>query len=92
MGIPGLFSNILKKYKDTVYWKYLKTDYYFMDYNSFMHIIISKFISENKDKLIKLSSSKIENEIIKDLINKTSEIVKQIKPQKYYQLLMEKLC
>lgn len=89
MGIPGLFSNILKKYKDTVYWKYLKTDYYFMDYNSFMHIIISKFISENKDKLIKLSSSKIENEIIKDLINKTSEIVKQIKPQKLLYLAID---
>ena len=82
MGIPGLFSNILKKYKDTIYWKPLKTDYYFMDYNSFMHITISKFISKNKDKLIKLTLSKTENEIIKDLIDKTSEMVKQIKPQK----------
>ena len=82
MGIPGLFRTILKKYPNTIEWKFMKTDYYFMDFNSFMHITIGKYISKNKEKLYKLSQTKIENEIIKDLIKKTQEIVNIVKPQK----------
>ena len=83
MGIPGLFSNILKKYKETIDWKNISTDYYFMDFNSFMHLVISKYISENMEELKKISQVKIETKIIKFLIEKTEEIVTQIvKPQK----------
>jgi 5'-3' exonuclease len=82
MGIPGLFRTILKKYPNTIEWKCMKTDYYFMDFNSFMHNAIGKYISKNKEKLSKLSQAKIENEIIKNLINKTQEIVKIVKPKK----------
>lgn len=82
MGIPGLFRTILKKYPDTIEWKELRTDYYFMDFNSFMHVTIGKYISKNREKLSKLTQAKIENEIIKDLIKKTQEIITIVNPQK----------
>lgn len=79
MGIPRLFANIIKRYRDTHFWKNnFPIDCLFLDFNNLIHT--SK---NNTLKNFNGSSNKIEELIIQNIINDTSHIINDIvKPKK----------
>lgn len=82
MGVPSLFKNIVKKYPDTYYWKHGELiEYLFMDYNSLMHNVTSKYISQYG----KTTDSKLINAIIEETI----KIRNIINPQKLLYIAMD---
>lgn len=81
MGVPGLFKNIVKKYKNTYYWKNGENiDYFFIDYNAILHSIIQTYLNENAEELKGLTNSKIEAKLIKAIIDETVKLAKVINP------------
>jgi 5'-3' exonuclease len=90
MGVPGLFRDIVKKHKETYYWKNNeKISYLFMDFNANMHNIIARYMSENKEKLEKLTKAKIETLLIAEIINEAIKIRKVINPTKLLYIALD---
>jgi 5'-3' exonuclease len=90
MGVPGLFRNIVTNHKETYYWKNNeKISYLFMDFNANMHSIIARYMSENKEKLEKLTKAKIETLLITEIINEAIKIRKVINPTKLLYIALD---
>lgn len=84
MGVLGLFRTLIQKYSNTLNCNTNYTsNYLFLDYNSLVHGCKGKYMSPNNpniDKILKMSQTTIENNIIKEVINYTKHIVDYVKP------------
>ena len=86
MGIPRFFINLLKKYRNTHFkWDSdFKCQYFFMDYNAFIHNTRYSFLKQTTYlELEKLSVAKREQALADYVVEKTLEFVNNIvKPEK----------
>ena len=73
MGVPTLFKNIIKQYKDTHFWDAnFKCNYLFLDYNGIVYNVFEVI----KGKLDKsLNKSALENILIDEVVKHTQHIV-----------------
>lgn len=90
MGVPTLFKNIVKKYKNVYYWKNNeRIDHLFIDYNGILHNVIQKYIEENIDILEGKTNTTKEKMFIEAIINETLRIAKRINPTKLLYLALD---
>jgi 5'-3' exonuclease len=85
MGVPRFFIEILKKYKNTHFWDpNFRSQYFFMDYNAFIHNTRYSFFKQiTYAELEKLSVSKREQALANYVVEKTLEFVNNVvKPEK----------
>jgi 5'-3' exonuclease len=84
MGIPGYFREIKDNYKDTLFWDdNFICHYLFLDFNNIIYDAVSQFLSQNSNKLKKLSEKKIFSSIIQKVMENTKNIcTKVLKPKK----------
>ena len=85
MGVPRFFIELLKKYRNTHFWdSNFRSQYFFMDYNAFIHKTRHSFMKEKKyEDLVKLSVSKREQLLANYIVDKTLEFVNNVtKPEK----------
>ena len=81
MGIPRFFINLLKKYRNTHFkWDSdFKCQYFFMDYNAFIHNTRYSFLKQTTYlELEKLSVAKREQALADYVVEKTLEFVNNI--------------
>lgn len=78
MGVPGYFKTLLKRNKELLNLSLNNIDYFFMDYNNIIHTAYQEYLNNTNDELEKLTKSKLQNNIIDYIIQKTLYIVNNI--------------
>jgi 5'-3' exonuclease len=95
MGIPGYFREIKENYKDTLFWNdNFICHYLFLDFNNIIYDAVAQFLSQNSNKLKKMSEKKIFSNIIQKVMENTKYICTNVlKPKKLYiyQLMVQLL-
>lgn len=84
MGIPGYFREIKQNYKDTLFWNdNFICHYLFLDFNNIIYDAVAQFLSQNSNKLKKMSEKKIFSNIIQKVMENTKYICTNVlKPKK----------
>jgi 5'-3' exonuclease len=84
MGIPGYFREIKENYKNTIFWNdNFICHYLFLDFNNIIYDAVAQFLSQNSEKINKLTEKKIHAGIIQIVMENTKNICTNIlKPKK----------
>jgi 5'-3' exonuclease len=84
MGIPGYFREIKDNYNDTLFWNDdFICHYLFLDFNNIIYDAVAQYLSQNSNKIKKLSQNKIFSGIIQKVMDNTKHIcTKILKPKK----------